>query len=235
MRLFPKLLEMQWRTEDDRHPIDDEAPKRSGKGQSTCFLISSSGYLVTNYHCVENSTEIKVKGINGDYATQHAATVVAKDPSNDLALLKLTDPALKLPALPYQLRTTGILQAERIYALGFPVAEVLGNELKITEGIISARSGPLGDVSKFQISAAVNPGNSGGPLIDENGNLIGVVYAKMGAIDATGYAVKALYLETFLKSVETFPYPTFIDRLTTLKLPQKMVELEKCIFLLETK
>ena len=233
--LFSKLPEEQLRTEDNRHPIDDEAPKRSGKGQSTCFLISPDGYLITNYHCIENSTEVKVKGINGDFNVTHAATVVAKDPSNDLALLKLTDPALKFPPLPYQLRTTGVMQAERIYALGFPVAEALGNEIKITEGIISSRSGPQGDVSKFQISAAVNPGNSGGPLIDENGNVIGVIHAKMGAVDATGYAVKALYLDTFLKSVDSFPYPTLTDRLAALKLPQKVAELEKCIFLLETK
>ena len=210
-----------------------EAAQRAGKGQSTCFLVSAQGYLVTNNHCVENSTTLKVRGINGDFATAHAATIVAKDPSNDLALIRLTDATLTFAPPPYQLRTTSVLQAERVYALGFPVAEALGNEIKITEGIISARSGLHGDVSKFQISAAVNPGNSGGPLIDENGSLIGVVYAKMGEIDATGYAVKALYLDTFLKSVEAFPYPTFTDRLAALKLPQKVAELQKCIFLLE--
>jgi S1-C subfamily serine protease len=209
--------------------------KRSSQGQGTCFLISSGGYLITNYHCIEDSKEFSVKGINGDFSTGYAAKVVASDPSNDLALLRLTDQTIALPAPPYQLRPSGVLQAERIYALGFPVAEAMGNELKITEGIISARSGIQGDISKFQISAAVNPGNSGGPLIDESGNVVGVVYAKSGVADNAGYAVKALYLEAFLKNVDNFTYPTFTNNLQSLSLPQKVEILRKNIFILETK
>ncbi len=218
----------------NRKSIHD-ASKRSGKGQSTCFLISPDGYLVTNYHCVENSTELKVKGINGDFTTAHTATVIAKDPSNDLALLKLSDASLKFAALPFTLRTSGVLQAERIYALGFPVAAAMGDEIKITEGIISARSGVQGDISKFQISAAVNPGNSGGPLIDEAGNVVGVVYAKSGVADNAGYAVKAMYLEAFLKNIDNFTYPNFTYSLENLTLPQKVELLRKNIFILETK
>jgi S1-C subfamily serine protease len=62
--------------------------QKSGKGQGSCFAISPNGYLITNYHCVENAKEITVKGIDGDLTTKYGATVVASDPSNDLAILK---------------------------------------------------------------------------------------------------------------------------------------------------
>ena len=212
-----------------------DAAKRSGKGQGTCFLVSADGYLITNYHCVENSKEIVIKGINDDFSTGHAAMVIASDPSNDLALLRLTERTLALTPPPFGLRASGVLQAERIYALGFPVAVAMGNEVKITEGIISSRSGVQGDISKFQISAAVNPGNSGGPLIDEEGNVVGVVYAKSGVADAAGYAVKALYLEALLKNVDNFTYPTFVNTLKDLSLPKKVEALRKGIFIVETK
>jgi hypothetical protein len=72
-------------------------------------------------------------------------------------------------------------------------------------------------------------------LIDEAGNLIGVIYAKSTVAETTGYAVKAAYLDTFLKNIDSFTYPTFSDKLLALSLPQKVAELAKCIFLLETK
>src|SRR5690606_18812934 len=121
------------------------------------FVISTDGYLVTNYHCIENAKEITVKGIDGDFVTKYGASVVASDPSNDLALIKVGNKNVKFAIPPFAVRSSGVAQAEKVYALGFPKAEAMGEEVKITEGIISAKSGVQGDISKFQISAAVNP------------------------------------------------------------------------------
>lgn len=224
--------------EDLNYPINKTSlqniAKKEGKGQGTCFLISSEGYLITNFHCIENAAEITIKGIDGDFTTKYAAAVIASDPSNDLALLKLSNKNLKFPSIPFGLKTVGVAQAEKIYALGYPKAVSMGEEVKITEGIISAKSGAQGDISKFQISAAVNPGNSGGPLIDEEGNVIGVIYAKSTIAESAGYAIKASYLDTFLKNAEGFVYPAFINLLKDKSLVDKTAVLKNYIFIIET-
>lgn len=209
--------------------------KKDGEGQGTCFLISAEGYFITNYHCIENAKEITIRGIDGDFTTKYGATVVASDPSNDLALIKISNKNVKFINPPLSIRSSGVAQAERVYALGYPKAEAMGAEIKITEGIISAKSGVQGDISKFQISAAVNPGNSGGPLIDEQGDLIGVIYAKSTIADAAGYAIKASYLETFLKNVEGFNFPVLTNLIQEKSLPQKVEILKNYIFIIETR
>jgi len=208
--------------------------KKEGKGQATCFLIGDDGYMITNYHCVEHAKEIFVKGIDGDFTTKYGATLVASDPSNDLALIKVDNKNIKFSPTPFAIKSNGVYQAEKIYAMGFPIAEVMGKEVKITEGIISAKSGQNGDISKFQISAALNPGNSGGPLIDEQGNLIGVIYAKSSIAESSGYALKASYLETFLKNVDAFQYATMSNTMSEKSFYEKVDILKGFIFILET-
>ncbi len=232
-KLIDKSKNTMKREEDMDHPIKKAVKKAGGKAQGTCFLISANGYLVTNNHCVQDAKELTVTGIDGDFVTKYAAAVVATDPSNDLALIKITNKNLKFDAPPYSIRSSGVAQGDKIYALGFPMADDMGKEVKITDGIISAKSGAQGDISKFQISAAVNFGNSGGPLIDEEGNVVGVIYAKSSIAESAGYAVKSSYLETFLKNVEGFDYPTLVNTLKDKPFSQKVAELKKIIFIVD--
>ncbi len=204
------------------------------KCQGTCFLLSSEGYLITNYHVVENAQEITVKGIDGDFTTKYGATLIASDQSNDLALIKLGNKSLKFETPPFGIRSSGVSTAEKIYALGFPSAEMLGEEAKVTEGIISARSGVQGDVSKFQISAAVNPGNSGGPLIDEQGNLVGVVFAKSTIAESAGYAIKSGNLEAFLHNVDGFTFPNWVNTMADKSVVEKVAKWKTYVFIVET-
>ncbi|MCX6352241.1 MAG: serine protease [Bacteroidetes bacterium] len=224
--------------EDLESPINPESvkdlTKKGTKGQGTCFLISQEGYFVTNYHCVENAKEVTIKGIEGDFTTKYGVTIIATDKTNDLALLKIGNKNVKFINPPFSIRTNGVQQAEKIYALGYPFAETMGKDLKITDGIISSKSGIGGDNSKFQISAAVNPGNSGGPLIDENGNLIGVIYAKSTLAESAGYAIKAGYLELFLKNIEEFKYPSLVNTIKDKPITEKVSLLKNFVFIVET-
>ncbi len=207
---------------------------RGPEGQGTCFLISGEGYMITNFHCIENANDITIKGIDGDFTTKFGASLIASDPTNDLALLKINNKNIKFNPPVYQIRSSGVMQGEKVYAMGYPIASAMGEEIKITEGIISALSGLKKDISKFQISAAVNPGNSGGPLIDENGNLIGIIYAKSTIAESAGYAIKAGYLEAFLKNVETFNYPDLKNTIKDKPFTEKIKELKTFIFIVET-
>ncbi len=224
------------REEDIRMPINSNALDNAQKGervQGTCFLISP-GYLVTNFHCVDGAKEITVKGIDGDFTTKYGASVVATDPSNDLALLRIGNKNLKFLPLPAAIGSTGIAQGQKVYALGFPAAKIMGEEVKITEGIISSKSGAGGDISKYQISAAVNHGNSGGPLIDEQGNLVGVIYAKSTIAESAGYAIKGSYLEAFLKNIDGFEYPNLSNTMKDTSFTDKVALWKKYIFIVET-
>lgn len=160
------------------------------------------GYILTNYHVVDEASIINIYGINGDFTNGVKATVFGSDKSNDLALLKISG---NMPAdfstIPYGFKSKIADVGENVYVLGYPLTATMGDEVKLTNGIISARTGFEGDVSQYQISAPVQPGNSGGPLIDYDGNVIGVICAKHGEAENVSYAVKTSQVRNLIESV----------------------------------
>ena len=179
----------------------DDANVYAEKWSGTGFALKG-GYILTNYHVVEEANTINVYGIGGDFTTGIKATVIGSDKSNDLALLKISG---SIPAsfnsVPYGFKSKIADVGEDVYVLGYPLTATMGEEVKLTNGIISARTGFDGDVSQYQISAPVQPGNSGGPLIDYNGNVIGVVCAKHAGAENVSYAVKTSQVRNLIESV----------------------------------
>lgn len=172
-------------------PYSNERPKSSGSGA----IVSSSGHILTAAHVVAEATSVTVITTQGT----RAATVVRVDESNDLAVLKISDGTY--PPLPVA-SSRLIRLGQAVATIGFPNIGIQGSGPKLTRGEISSLNGAGDDPRSWQISVPVQPGNSGGPLLDENGNLIGVVLAKLGlkAARATGdlpqnvgYAVKSAY------------------------------------------
>jgi len=180
----------------------DETPKASGSGT----IVSAGGHVLTAAHVVAGASRVKIFTAQG----MRAASVLRIDEANDLAVLKLS--AGTYPAL-LVVPSRKIRLGQSVATIGFPNVEIQGFSPKVTRGEISSLNGIGDDPRSWQISAPVQPGNSGGALLDENGNVIGVVLSKLGlkAAQAIGdipqnvnYAVKSTYalalLEPYLDS-----------------------------------
>lgn len=147
-----------------RPPSGDAKPKSTGSG----FFVSDAGHIVTNEHVVNECRSIVVKGFG-------AARLVKMDADNDLALLKVE---LQKPAAFLKVRTEPARLGQDVVVFGFPLSSVLDNGLNVTTGIISSEIGLHNDKRMLQFTAAIQPGNSGGPVVDRTGNLIAVVRSK---------------------------------------------------------
>jgi len=140
------------------------------------FVISTAGHVVTNNHVINDC----VGDVHGNLTGEGMMTlrVVSKDETNDLALLQAPRTFKDIGAI----RGTAIRSGDSIIAIGYPYHGLLTSDFTVTTGIISSLSGVLNDTRFLQISAPIQPGNSGGPLLDTSGNIVGVVSAKINAL-----------------------------------------------------
>ncbi len=187
-----------------------KASKSVGKS-GTGFVISASGHIVTNHHVIDGCTDIR-GNLSGQPAT--ALRVVSSDERNDLALLQGPTTSFKDWG---KIRDRSIRSGDSVVAIGYPFHGLLTSDFTVTTGIVSSLSGILNDTRFLQISAAVQPGNSGGPLFDTNGLIVGVVSGKLDAlrmVRATGdipenvnFAIKTGAIRDFLDN-SVVPYET---------------------------
>jgi uncharacterized protein len=185
--------------EGSNNSISSDQPTASGTG----FFITDDGFLVTCAHVVKGAAQIKF--VTG--AGTVSAKVVQVDAANDLALLKADGRFAPLPISPSRSAQLG----STVATIGFPDPGLQGFAPKLAKGEIASLAGAGDDARYFQISVPVQPGNSGGALVDEHGNVIGIVSAKLdasAALAASGalpenvnYAVKSSFLLSFLESV----------------------------------
>lgn len=161
----------------------------------TGFLIDPKGYLVTNAHVVENATNIAIQSNAGK---EFSVKVVFTDAARDIAILKIVDETYKAPAsLPYSIRNkTGDI-AEPIFTLGYP-----RNDIVYGEGYLAAKTGYNGDTLSCQIAIAANPGNSGGPILNHNGEVIGVLSARQTTAEGVVFATKSKYIFNILAQLQ---------------------------------
>ena len=157
------------------------------KSGGTGFLIDGKGYLVTNAHIIRNSENIAVINSKGE---EFKAVVIKKDNAKDIAILKIEDKAFKpMGTLPYGISKTGNEVAEPIYTLGYP-----RNDIVYSEGYLSARTGYNGDTLSCQLGIAANRGNSGGPVFNRNGDVIGVLSNKETESEGVAFAIQSRYI-----------------------------------------
>lgn len=188
-------------------------PKQTTKGGWTAsgsgFLISETGYVATNYHVIDEAKVIEVSIVRNGEWEHHPAKVVLSDKQNDLSILKIDDPHFSpLPIIPYNFSTKIKDTGSEVFTLGYPIADVMGDEVKFTDGKISSKTGIQGDVTVYQISVPIQPGNSGGPLFDSDGNLVGITSSGLNRdyfkSENVNYAIKSSYLKAL---VDAMPQP----------------------------
>ena len=143
-------------------------PISSGSG----FFVNNDGYIVSNYHVVEMCQYVGAS-VEGDLLN---VKVIASDITNDLIIGKVEE--LSNNGF-LALSSDGAFLGDNVIAAGFPLAGTLSDNLKVTRGIVSSMSGMENNYSEYQIDAAVQSGNSGGPLIDASGNVVGVVVSQL--------------------------------------------------------
>ena len=166
----------------------------NAKFGGTGFALTANGYLCTNYHVIRDADSVYVQNSKGE---SFKVKTVYSDQQYDIAILKIIDNSFTpLSNLPYKLKKNNIGMGENVYTLGYPKDDaVLG------EGYVSSKTGHGGDTTQYQVSIPINPGNSGGPLLDNYGNIIGVITAKENQVDGATFAIKSKYILEALNSI----------------------------------
>ena len=200
----------------------------------TGFAISSNGYIATNNHVITGAESIKVRGINGDFSKTYKAKLIVTDKNNDLAIIKIDEEFSPLGPIPFIISAKSSDVGNSIFCLGYPLRSTMGDEVKLTNGIISSRSGFQGDITTYQISAPVQPGNSGGPLFDDKGTLIGIVNAKHLDAENVSYAIKSSYLLNLIDVMAKPPDLQSISMLENKSLSEQVKIIKNFIYIIET-
>lgn len=175
------------------------------------ILISENGYVITNEHVISSANTIQVELTNEGITKLYSATLVQKDADNDLAILKITDEEFKpLDKLRYSFKESGAVEVgSAVFTIGYPLAlSGMGKEAKYTDGKISAKTGYNGALNSFQSTIAIQPGNSGGPVFNDKGELIGLINSGIKSADNVAYAIKLNYIKNLIETVgETTKLP----------------------------
>lgn len=176
---------------------NSKAPvEATAKIGGTGFLIDGKGWLVTNAHVVANASAVRVQNNKGQ---EFIAKTIFINPGSDLAFLKITDADYKtVPTLPYGISKNSGDLGEQIFTLGYPRDEIVYGE-----GYMSAITGFEGDTLACQIAIAANPGNSGGPILDKNGDIIGVLNARQNQAQGAVFAIKSKNIFRSLEEIKS--------------------------------
>jgi len=208
----------------------------SFRGSGSGFVVSEDGIIVTNYHVIDGAEIVKVQVTQVGNNNMYSADIILSDPKNDLAILKINDNSFKsFDKIPYAIKKQVSDMGTKVYALGYPLIDTMGESIKLTDGIISSKMGYQGDITQYQLSVPVQPGNSGGPLFDKQGYLVGVINAKHRDADNATYAIKSNVLANLLELV---PNPPDLDKkntLVNLSLAKQAAIIEDFVLLIKVK
>lgn len=165
--------------------------KSGGSG----FLIDTRGYIITNAHVVDKAKHVAVQSYNGN---DFKVKIVYTDAARDIAVLKITDKDFKSPSsIPYSIKRSSGDLAESIFTLGYP-----RNDIVYGDGYIASKTGDNGDTLTCQITIPANKGNSGSPILNKNGEVIGILSKKNNTAEGVAFAIQSKYIFTVLNQLQ---------------------------------
>ncbi len=181
----------------NNHQIaNTNAEKASGTG----FVISKDGIIATNSHVITDASKIELVIKNEIGTFTYKAKVLLNDSKNDVALLQINDSNFKgFSIIPFSFNEK-VEIGEKVFTIGYPLNDIMGTNFKVNDGIVSSTSGIADDVRYLQISVPIQPGNSGGPLFNKDGNVIAITSSRLNSkavgteIENVNYAIKISYL-----------------------------------------
>lgn len=216
-------------TSTEKKPVPNPSYRFNGTG----FLLDGKGYLVTNAHVVRNTKKVIVQNKKGD---NFNAKVVYTDLAKDLVILKIEDRSFKpLLNIPYGISKSQSDLAESIFTLGYP----RNDEIVYGQGYLSAKTGFNGDTLSCQLAIAANPGNSGGPVLNENGEVIGILSTRQVSAEGVVFAIKSRYIYNVLdelKKIDTLHSGIKVSSNSLLKgmdRSQQVKKIENYIFMVK--
>jgi serine protease Do len=181
----------------------DEPVIAEGTFTGSGFALNKEGYVLTSYHVVADASSIY---ISNEKFAQLKMKVIYTNPELDMAVLKVDDKDfIGFKEIPYTMRKSVADPGEKVYTLGYPREDMV-----FGEGSVSSYTGFDGDTAAYQISIPVNPGNSGGPLFDAQGNLIGIISGRNSSAEGASFAVKSKWISEDIKehAVEKISMPS---------------------------
>jgi serine protease Do len=210
MDLKREMLELKYSSEAVSEAIVEGLAKNKAKLtyapanlEGSAFALNNNGYILTSFHMVSNADSIFIQ----NNLTERTLTrLIASDPKLDIAILKIENSRiLKNWQVPFTLKEKSTDIGEKVFTLGYPRKDMVYGE-----GSLSSLSGYFNDTTMYQISIPVNPGNSGGPLLDDSGNIIGVIRGKLNSSEATGFAIKS---NEIIKSIQVMAADSLSEEL----------------------
>lgn len=234
LRRQVKSLEVRTKSQDVK--IDDVKQKVDPNATitygGTSFMIDPRGYLLTSAHVVQDASKVFVQNTKGN---DFRAKIIYTDKAKDLAVLKIEDEDFKnLSSLPYAFRRSSSDLAEPVFTLGFPKDDIVYGE-----GYLSSLTGLKGDTMSSQITISANPGNSGGPVLNRNGELIGILNARQTSAEGVVFAIKSKHILSTLEDLKKVD-----SNFTNLKIPStsalrgldrttQVEKMKECVFMVK--
>ncbi|BAV08479.1 Trypsin-like peptidase domain-containing protein [Filimonas lacunae] len=230
IREINQIKRNQQQQDSKINEVESKLPKGvTLKGGGSAFLLDSKGYLLTNAHVIKDAKGLLVVNKGKEYS----ASIIYVDAAQDLAVLKINDSDFTTAArLPYGIRKNSSELGEEVFTLGYP-----RNDIVYNMGYLSSRTGYEGDTNRYQISLPANPGNSGGPVFNKNGEIIGVLSSRQTQTEGAVFAIKSKGIYQMLdemKKADTTAKRIKLPVNSNLKgveRKQQIAEIEDCVFL----